>query len=475
MRLHNYLEYSTLALLFLMMLTSPVMLDDLTSFIVANEGPVLSQLTSVSPISITSDAGFVSHPLGFPGNGSESDPYRIENYDIEGTLGGVGILIGGSVTVYYEIRNCRVYNTFTGTGINLQAGHGVIDSCEIFNTRLAINAFQVDDVSVANSNFHDNEEIIFEEASDLNIIGNSFSDVEVTVLTSTDFTVNGNTFDIEANNRKLHLIESQLGAIRDNIFNINALSGIQIENSQNVIISGCEFLASGPEGTLGVYFPAYGEVRDITIQDCTFEIVHCGGVYVNDYVISNCIFLNSSISLVDSPSAEVSSNSFTHGQIYVGENCYNSVIFNNTLLDCVVHGIRVRENNTGVIVSTNYVTGIVSYKHGLYIESDDVTIRYNTIQGCDYGIYLPDANGCTIHNNTVFGNNRGIHIDSDSSSNTLYYNILYDNSQMNANDDGTNNIWDDGVSLGNYWGNLDRSGEYVIPGVAAAVVFLRRR
>jgi len=474
------------------MFTSPAMPDDLTSFIVANEGPVLSQLTSVSPISITSDAGFASHLLGFPGNGSESDPYRIENYDIEGTLGGNGILIGGSVTVYYEIRNCRVHNTFTGTGINLQAGHGVIDSCEIMNhtwgvslagsdylitsteiydTSFGINAFQVDDVSLVDSNFENADVVLFEEVSGLNILGNTFSASQPVVWNSDSFSVSGNTFNIEEYNEWLALDGSQIGTVEGNIFNINNNTGIWIKNCQSIIITDCDFIASGPSGAgwLGVDFRGFSGTRDITIQDCLFESVNCDGQNIEEgLLITNCVLNSGSIGLVDSPGSEVSSNTLTNGQIHVAYNCNGSLVYNNTLTDCPEYGLYIRENNTDLLVSTNTMKGSKSQDdHGINLQSDGVTLYNNVIENFDSGIYIDGDDG-TICNNTLFGNNIGIEIDSGSSSNNLYYNILYDNTQ-NANDDGSDNTWDDGVSLGNYWGNLNAPGEYVIPGSAGSV------
>jgi len=466
--------------------------DNSTSFIIANEGPVLSQLTSVSPISITSDSEFASHPLGFPGNGSESDPYRIENYDIEGTLGGDGIWIGASVTVYYEIRNCRVYNTFTGTGINLLGGHGVIDTCEImnhtwgvslegsdylitsteiYNTPFGIYAFQVDDVSFVDSNFDNAGEVLFEEVSGLNVLGNTFSGTQMAVWMSAGFSVSGNTFNIEEYNEWLTLRESQLGTVQDNIFNINNITGIIIQECQGIIITDCDFIASGPSGVgwFGVDFRGFSGTLDITIQDCLFESVNCDGQSVEEgLAITNCAFNSGSISLIDSPASEVSSNTITDGHIQVAYNCNGSLVYNNTLTDCPEYGLYIRENNTDLLVSTNTMKGSKSQdNHGINLQSNGVTLYNNVIENFDSGIYI-DGNDGSIHNNTVFGNNIGIEIASDSSSNNLYYNILYDNTQ-NANDDGSDNIWDDGISLGNYWSNLNAPGEYIIPGFAGSV------
>ncbi len=44
------------------------------------------------------------------------------------------------------------------------------------------------------------------------------------------------------------------------------------------------------------------------------------------------------------------------------------------------------------------------------------------------------------------------------------------NGESNASDEeGTDNSWDDGVSLGNYWGDYDGTGVYTIPGSTGSV------
>ncbi|MHA1408249.1 MAG: right-handed parallel beta-helix repeat-containing protein [Candidatus Heimdallarchaeaceae archaeon] len=64
-----------------------------------------STLTPHSPISILSDADFVS--LGFPGNGTASEPYIIEGYNITSTVSTFGIQVR-STTAHFIIRNCFV-------------------------------------------------------------------------------------------------------------------------------------------------------------------------------------------------------------------------------------------------------------------------------------------------------------------------------------------------------------------------------
>ena len=61
-----------------------------------------------SPIDIDRNSDFET--LGFPGNGSESNPYRIENLNITGTFYSIIIT---NVSVYYVISNCYLKNANT--------------------------------------------------------------------------------------------------------------------------------------------------------------------------------------------------------------------------------------------------------------------------------------------------------------------------------------------------------------------------
>ena len=55
-----------------------------------------------------------------------------------------------------------------------------------------------------------------------------------------------------------------------------------------------------------------------------------------------------------------------------------------------------------------------------------------------------------------------------SSMNQFYYNSIINNNES-ARDDGTGNVWDDGVSVGNYWGDIQSSEPYSINGTSTSV------
>jgi parallel beta-helix repeat protein len=69
--------------------------------------PFLRPYTSHSAITIENDTDFIDY--GFPGDGSESNPYRLNNLYISG--GGIRI---DSTTKYFEIRNCLIISSSLG-------------------------------------------------------------------------------------------------------------------------------------------------------------------------------------------------------------------------------------------------------------------------------------------------------------------------------------------------------------------------
>ena len=468
-----------------------------------------SQLTAHPPIMITMNSDFGS--LGFPGNGSESNPYRIEELEIFGSefVGCIGI--GGSVTAYYEIRGCILSNSTAAAAIQLVAGHGLIDTCEIYDCTIGVtlgdgdyriesseiyncssavhassgfemNSSEIhdcssggymefaDDVVVHNCVFTDNGQIGFYGGADLILTENSFTESGVWIGDSVGFTVTDNTFHTEQTLDQLSITNSDLGTISDNVFNINSLAGLRLQGSTNLIVTGCNFVASGPSGALGIDMRGFEGMSDIVIENCNFESVDCDAAYCEaGLVVSDCDLTDGRILILDSPGAEASANRIQWGSIVVSYNCDGSLIFNNTLTGCQDHGIRIMENNTDLVVSANSMTGTkTSLRYGISIESDYVFARYNIIENFDAGIHVDDAISCEIYNNTVYGNNVGIRIAEGCSFHQIYYNILYGNSQ-NARDDGSNNIWDDGIMLGNYWSNVGAPGEYAVPGTAESV------
>jgi hypothetical protein len=121
----------------------------------------------VDPINITTESDWALYPF-ITGNGSESNPYIIENVEIIGdgvktmesgndTLldtSDVGIFIGTSAS--FIIRNCKI--SHTSIGIHLTAGFSSgdnISNVEISDCSLGIYSKWYSNVSISNCYIHD--------------------------------------------------------------------------------------------------------------------------------------------------------------------------------------------------------------------------------------------------------------------------------------------------------------------------------
>ena len=98
-------------LLLIVGMYSPFSNDSPLTALISVDPVASSIMVSVShdPITIDSDADFVN---GFPGIGTQEDPYRIENYEIiySATSSTRGISIV-STTKYFVVQNCRIEET----------------------------------------------------------------------------------------------------------------------------------------------------------------------------------------------------------------------------------------------------------------------------------------------------------------------------------------------------------------------------
>jgi parallel beta-helix repeat protein len=147
-----------------------------------------------TPIRIDSDSDLESQAIsnGWPGNGTESNPFIIENYDIDGTDNGCCLYIGNT-TKHLKIRNCTFFNSsyhdqyqasqfssyYGENGINFfNVENGKIENVSSKGNR-GYGAFLIlKDGYISNSNFSENER------TGLRISGN-----EVLILEN-DFTNN---------------------------------------------------------------------------------------------------------------------------------------------------------------------------------------------------------------------------------------------------------------------------------------------
>ncbi len=296
-------------------------------------------------------------------------------------------------------------------------------------------------------------------------------------------------------------------------------TGIQILNTQNVIVQNCTVFNTGNISYDGGI--KFDNVNNGTIayNNCSNNM--CSGIIlyntVNTTVIGNIVNNNNEYGITlqggsqeNNITGNTGSNNNIYG-IYLRLSNYNTISNN-------------RFNNEINLVGSNYCQIINnsitnSPKHGIYLVSDYSNITDNVIYNClQDGIYLDGSDYAQVLNNTIFDNSKGIFLegciyttvannsltqndygiymwDTDWNNITLNlietslitgirlsmgcsYNFFFNNSLINnllqAQDTGTNNYWNNSM-IGNYWDNYfgydenyDGIGE--MPYISGAVI-----
>ena len=168
--------------------------------------------------------------------------------------------------------------------------------------------------------------------------------------------------------------------------------------------------------------------------------------------------------------------------------CQEVFAHNNTLGPSNDYGIHLNDssfcNVQGNDVFGNMQDGIDCVK------GSSNAINWNTVyDNAFYGIVCWEVNGFNIHHNLVYQNVDGIGVNMAPASQVTYNNVqnntgvgitvswgstdcdIYGNhigwnTGGNSMDDGSSNMWDNGINMGNFWSDYSGTGTYSIPGAA---------
>ena len=207
-------------------------------------------------------------------------------------------------------------------------------------------------------------------------------------------------------------INSKYNLVSDNNI-ISNNHGILIEHSNNTI---CRNTVKNNQH-YGIFISGYSNNNILFDNEITGNSETA--IYITWYSSNNSVYENiiSNISISSSSFNNIHNNSILSTKdsgVYLSGSSYN--IINENLITSI--------NRSGVLI------------HG---SSNNNTVTRNTIQECgDYGINIFNSNDNYIYYNNLINN-------------TLQF---LNNIKQNAFDDSYN-IWDDGMSKGNYWDSYE--------------------
>ena len=228
-------------------------------------------------------------------------------------------------------------------------------------------------------------------------------------------------------------------------------------SSEFFIIRNCTVFNSG-YGYDGIYLN-YVDNGKIINNNCSFNGDH--GIFLqgggNSNIVSNNTVLNNRRAGIDLESfydyCIISGNIISdNGQdgIILRQDCDNNTIQDNIIYNSGYHGIMLQGGSDNNIVKENLVSSSL-YGIRVYGNSNYNKIEKNTISNSySNGMHIEESQSNIVKNNIIEENlGSGASIDENSFSNFIYLNGFFNNN-INAEDNGINNQWDNGT-FGNYW------------------------
>lgn len=424
-----------------------------------------SAYTPHSPININGNADFAAQAAieGWPGDGSEMNPYIIENYDIDATSA-FGIQIK-NVDVHFVIRHCYIHGGWMDK-------HGIF-----FNT--------VKNGTVETTESNGNNYGIRLEFSSNNTISNcsivsNYDDGIYLTLSSGNIIVNNTISNNGAGG--IELDKSQMNTIFNNTFSNDGIHmyGTSLAHWNTHTVT--DNFANGKP----IYY--YKNTNGITVPQDAISIIlaNCNDFTINGIDASN---VDIGIQLAYSHNNIISnSNVYSHKWegIYFTDST-NNIIYNttvsynwhgihtcfspsNTISNCYINlnnfnGIHLFMSSSNNINNNTIRLKSYSNEHTargvlLWSFSNNNIIYNNTIFNGNDGVGVGSSSGNKIHNNTLYSHvDDGIHVYSNANANYIYNNSIYQNVDDGIQlESGSNNEVFNNTIHDNNWGMRIRPG-----------------
>ncbi|MHA2099472.1 MAG: NosD domain-containing protein [Candidatus Kariarchaeaceae archaeon] len=426
--------------------------------------------TTDSPLFIDNDDDFSR--LGFPGRGTETDPYVIEGLNIEDNT--VHLVYIVNTSVHFILKGSNL-NGLNGpyNGIFLEnVGNGVISMNSVSNSFVGVKVVNSHHITIEHNTITGNsaDGIFVQDSSDFEIVGNNVGNNgygQALGLASTNelsaFFGSG-----------IFLDPSVGGVVSGNTVFENALDGISLLLTDGIGILDNEIRGNGQNG-IGLIDSSFNEIKGNKIFGNGYEAPILASSNGLSAFFGSGIFLDPSEGNLVSDN-EVYDNAMSGVHLLLTND---SEVVNNRIFENGQNGIFL-EDSVGNLISGNSVkrngleTGLAStnglnafFGSGIFLDpSDNNVVEDNVVEGNVYGIFLEDSSDNVVERNILIENSLyGLYFDGTSNNNTVFQNDFIRNNpdgSSQANDDGSNNDF-----LNNYWSDHgDLNEPYPIDGKA---------
>lgn len=374
------------------------------------------------PIEISGNSDFAGQASmeGWPGNGSESDPYVINGLNI--TSGDyVECIHIEDVSVFFEISDCVMTSIpeYSSCIHFYEVSNALVESCTISSPVDSLMLGRVHDSIIRNNVVYGRRTaVLLWETTRCSFVSNTFYDGGVTLWPMDETELRNEFLNNTVRGGKLGYFLN----VTDSTIDATPMTQVIMASCRNVVVKN-------------------GNSFDI---DCGLSIFYC----------SNCTFEGFSVVATNWGVHVMFSNGTRILESEISGTRFAGILVNSSF-DCVVHGNEIYDGEyTGIELS----------------ESPNASIIDNEIRGYRTGVNVYWTYHGMVVNNLVTKNQEyGVRLHDNVRNYTLFNNTFALNLQSNGRDDGVGNVWDDGVSIGNAWDDYAGSGIYVVSGAAGSV------
>ncbi len=350
----------------------------------------------IEPIRVdnNTDLNNTAQERGWPGNGSEANPYIISGYEIDAGQFGCGIFMG-NVTDHYVIKDSYIHNS-SGNGNNFFKNSGIY----IYNNTNKNGVLT--NLTLSNNT---NAGIYLKDVLEFKIQGNNISNnpnYGVYFEDTKRLTITNNTISWNEGNKAFYLEASNGNDIENNTLNYNNQYAIGLTDD-----SGSNTIVNNNLSGNGFYGIQNKQSNYTVIKRNTFYD-NFGGVLVqNSFNVITSHNLVDSIGLSDSRAGSDSNNRAMYfGTTHQCTISYNTISNHSGFAG---YGLSLINFNSGTVKNntlTNNWKGIE-----LYDGSDENLIKNNTLINSWQGFHLFRSVNNTLSNNELV--NDQIHIEGN--------------------------------------------------------------